>query len=185
MTHKRAESSGRRRVLLICGLPGTGKSTVANDLHAILGWPIVSTEVMRSRLFDRKAASQDVDFSDIELQVVYRAVAVVSEYLSSEGINVIVEGVFRSREQRNLVLDVAARLGLNVTKVVLRGNEREILSRLAKRQSHANVAPAGPRAFRQIKRGFEPVQRDFLAYNTTREAMSEICLSILREIENG
>ena len=70
-------------VLLICGLPGTGKSSLASMLHNVLGWPVVSTEVMRSRLFAHAATKQDIDFSDEELRIVYKAICITTEFLMS------------------------------------------------------------------------------------------------------
>jgi aminoglycoside phosphotransferase family enzyme/predicted kinase len=41
---------GRVRVVLVGGAPGTGKSTVARAVSAALGWPMISSDVVRKRL---------------------------------------------------------------------------------------------------------------------------------------
>ena len=172
-------------VVLICGLPGTGKSSIASMLHDFLGWSVVSTEVMRSRLFDYTVDKHDIDFSDDELCIVYKIVCIMTEFLVRKKLSVIVEGVFRSKKQRNSILNISENLGAIVVKVFLTGSDMEIMHRLKVRLEAGNIAPAGPRTFRSIKKRFEPVESDYLIYDTTKTMLEEVAESIVSEIRRG
>lgn len=157
-------------ILLLCGLPGTGKSTVAKHIHKRLGWPVLSTENFRARLFDYASSKDDVDFTEEELRVVYKAIALTTEMLISHSSSVIVEGVFRSTEQRKLITELELRCKARCMKVVLYGNDGIIRDRLIYRKNVGDVAPAGPKSYAKIKRSYEPVDPDYLAFDTTSDS---------------
>ncbi|HYJ13735.1 MAG TPA: ATP-binding protein [Thermomicrobiales bacterium] len=43
---------GRPTLAVICGLPATGKSTLAGELHKETGWPLLSKDEFKELLFD-------------------------------------------------------------------------------------------------------------------------------------
>ena len=87
-------------LFLIIGLPGTGKSTLANYLSQKMNASILSTELFRSFLFNKKGTNKDIDFSKTELEIVYNSISYIVAQLSHINNNLIVEGVFRNNSQR-------------------------------------------------------------------------------------
>ena len=97
----------------------------------------------------------------------------------------IVEGVFRSRKQRDLILNICENTGSRVVRILLTGDDKEIMRRLKLRQEARNIAPAGPRTFSYIKKRFEPVDSNYLTYDTTKTTLTEVVDSIVTEIQSG
>lgn len=117
-------------LILICGLPGSGKTTVAKQL-----------EVSRSALRfcpDEWIASILADVTDtVELDRLRTPVESVQWEVAKRslvlGINVILENGFWSREERLRYRAEAEALGARVELIYLHVDRDELLRRLSKR----------------------------------------------------
>lgn len=84
-------------VIWLTGLPGSGKSTVANalkDLHS--DFIILSMDEMR------KLVTPNPTYSDSERDIVYRAIVFLAKILSDNGLNVIIDATGNLRKWREL-----------------------------------------------------------------------------------
>jgi len=171
-------------LILICGLPGTGKTSVAQSIQNELQWPIVSTEVIRSRLFNKIPEKQDIDFTLNEIEIVYETTCLIAEFLTLAHTSVIVEGVFRSEQYRRKIDDLCIDKGTEIIKVYLTGNIKSIQNRLGKRQKQANIAPAGPKTVLKIQNEYEPIDPSFMIFDSTTCSITKIVKSILKVIND-
>jgi predicted kinase len=104
----------RHRLLILCGIPGAGKSTLAH--RAVERWDAVSfaSETFAETL-GAAARTASGDLSKEAITHAYSAMAsAVADALSSHSL-VIAVGSFRSEEQRRRFRDIATSAGANVT----------------------------------------------------------------------
>ena len=130
---------GRPSVVVVCGLMGTGKSTLARSAADALGATLLQTDRVRSRYLGRSATPAAYGrglYSPANLGKVYDALLRESAELLEWGRPVVLDGTFLARRQRRQVVDLARRHGSSVSFVRCQAPREVMLSRLAKR--HAN-----------------------------------------------
>ena len=169
-----------KSVILIIGLQGSGKSTLAHYLARQAESIILSTEVVRGAIFDKRPSlGTDEDFSALELSVTYRAINHFFSLLANSPINIIVEGVFRKESQRQFLLPNKS--CDNVVKVYLHCPDFVAEERLNMRQWQNTVAPAGVKCYNSTKYQFEVPPEDYLSFDTSKNSIEEIARAIIKK----
>ncbi|MBZ6497183.1 AAA family ATPase [Natrinema longum] len=176
-------TSNRSRVILFTGLPAGGKSTIANSVGRVFTQPVISSEDIRSNLFEIGPQSSDRDFSPRELKIVYRAIGLCVRLQLSSGVGVsIVDGVFRDSDQRQMIFDIADDFDSEVYVFHIVCEEETALERLERRSQQSTTAPAGPDTYHKLKEEFiHPSHENLVEINTTEQSISE---SVHKVIDN-
>ena len=172
-----------KTVILICGLPGCGKTSLSQALNKTLNFPVLSTEGLRAKIFNYSCVKQDKDFSKEELQITYKTISVLADLLLNQNLSIIVEGVFRSDVQRKLITDLRSNGLFRFIKVFLHGRDEEIIKRLELRMEIGSIAPAGSKSYYKIKDNFELVDSEYLKFDTTVYSTNEISEIIINLID--
>jgi predicted kinase len=94
-------------LIAMCGLPGSGKSTVADDLGRRRGWPVLSVDPVEAAI--RRAGVAPGQPVGLAAYVVVEAVA---EHLLTLGQTVVVDAVNDVPEARGQWLALAERRGV-------------------------------------------------------------------------
>ncbi|MGH7987916.1 MAG: AAA family ATPase [Candidatus Binataceae bacterium] len=142
--------SGNKYALVICGLSGTGKSTLAAALSRRLALPVISSDRIRKILpssespeigaYGRGLYSEDFN------RRTYDAMLAQARRRLTEGDSVILDATFRNKAERRAVTELATSIGARILFVECRAEEREIIRRLDERErrggelSDANAA---------------------------------------------
>lgn len=92
-------------VVWVTGLPGSGKSTVARDMSAIIEKKGIHVKVLELDEI-RKVLTPNPAYSEEERAIVYAAIAYMAKILADEGVNVIIDATANLEKYR----DVAAKL---------------------------------------------------------------------------
>lgn len=142
-------------MVLVFGLPGTGKTTLARKLSKVLGCVRISTEEVRAILCEETKVRLDKDFSENELRRAYAVVFYIADLLLSNGIPVILDGVFRSELQRRSAKRVARQSGAPMLCVMTTCSSATAKRRLKMRKERGTVSPAGPKTYDLLKKEFE------------------------------
>jgi aminoglycoside phosphotransferase family enzyme/predicted kinase len=140
------DGRGRPGVVLVGGLPGTGKSTLARDLAARAGLTVIRSDEVRKELAGR--AGQDSaaapfgeglytpEWDDrTYAECLRRADAIVYE-----GGRALVDATFREEARRRLFLDAALRWGVASCLLLCRADPGVVRARLANRRGDASDA---------------------------------------------
>ncbi|MGD9723130.1 MAG: AAA family ATPase [Pirellulales bacterium] len=141
------EAPQRRPCLLvIVGLPGTGKSTLAADLAARAGCEVIRSDVVRKELAGAApAASQAAPFGEgiytpEWTERTYDECRRRAEQLLFEGRRVIVDASFNSEAQRQTILEAAIHWGVPPLILECTADAAVVRARLAARTGDASDA---------------------------------------------
>jgi aminoglycoside phosphotransferase family enzyme/predicted kinase len=145
-------------VLLVCGPPASGKSTLARALAQITGLRTVNTDVVRKQLHgvDPTATLPDDAYTDDITRQVYEAVgARAAEAVDGDG-GVIVDATARSVRERT-----ALRAGLDgrgpIRAIVCSADRETLRARAEARLRDAGrVSDAGPEVAAALADAFDP-----------------------------
>ena len=174
-------------LIIVCGLPGTGKSTLAKHLSSDLGGEILRTDIIRrelfkdasleevlkaedpmqydlERIFDRQRSIPDYYQRMIWKQkmMVYDELIRRAEALLLRRSNVILDGTFYKRSLRERIYAVSKRLNVPAYLIECVCPERAIKERLRERRnvrdSVSNVRKM--QIYYKVKRSYEPPTSD-------------------------
>lgn len=136
------------RLIVVCGLSGTGKSTVAGKLVDMLGARWLSTDRVRKARFGlspTERSSRPDLYSDETTEWVYAEIlAAARQTLVDEQITVVLDGTYRASRHRDAVLQLGEQLGCRVDFMVCTLPNDIARARIADRESAGtDVSDAG------------------------------------------
>lgn len=142
-------------LVLVCGLPGTGKSTVAERVAERLPARLLRTDVVRKELF------AEPTYTTEESAAVYNELFQRARDLLDSGEHVVLDATFRRAALRKRAANVAAdtETGFHLVRVVC--SESVVRERIRKRQRHEDdESDANFAVYKQLKHEFEPIKHD-------------------------
>ena len=150
-------------LVLVCGLPATGKSTVSRNIARKLKAAVLSTDIIRKQLFRRPTYSSE------EKRLIYKAMFLVAEYLLRSDRNVVLDGTFYRHSLRGQVYNVTKRTGAKLAIVECRASNNNIKRRMGRRAKRKNApSDADYEIYKKIKTDFEPIKRKHLVLDTSK-----------------
>ncbi|WP_434084172.1 AAA family ATPase [Halorarius litoreus] len=121
-------------LVVVCGLPGAGKTTVSEAVADRLDAPRLRTDVVR------KAVLDDPDYTPEETRQVYAALLDrARETVDREGAAVL-DGTFKYERQREAARETAAELGVPFRLVKVECSEAVVRERIAAREGDESDA---------------------------------------------
>jgi adenylylsulfate kinase len=117
-------------VMWFTGLPGCGKTTIADKVLTILSEKGISARVLQLDEI-RRAITPEPKYTEEERDIVYASLAYMGKLLADEGINVIIDATANRRRYR----DSARRLIPNFAEVFIRAPLSVCMEREAKRKA--------------------------------------------------
>jgi aminoglycoside phosphotransferase family enzyme/predicted kinase len=162
-------------LILIGGLPGTGKSTLAKALETLAGFSVIRTDLVRRELAEaagrkRQAGNYGAGiYSEEFTEETYRECVRRAEAGLFEGQRIVIDATFRTEAWRSRFLGLALRWGVPGLFLVCQADPALIKRRLDHRQNDASEADWA--IYVETARRWEP-----LAPETERHA---------REIDTG
>ncbi len=139
------EEPGRRPCLvLVGGLPGTGKSTLALGLAEHAGFTVLRSDVVRKELAGVRAEAPagfgEGIYSPEWTERTYAEMLRRAEGLLFEGRRVLVDASFRAEGHRRAFLQAAARWGVPAVLLLCRAEPETVRTRLQARRGDASDA---------------------------------------------
>ncbi|MFZ1982831.1 MAG: AAA family ATPase [Desulfatitalea sp.] len=148
---------------LVCGMPATGKSTVAEALAKHLDVAVLQSDVVRKELFGYKALEAQVNpfeegiYSKHASGLTYGRLLLLAQEQLAQGRAIILDATFGSRRRREEAVRLARDMDAGVIFIECTCSEATIKARLAARESRQGVSDARRHHFEQFKAAFEPL----------------------------
>lgn len=178
----------RPLLLAVGGIIGSGKSTVASGLGDALTAPIVATDHTRkhwlgvSPTTSLRESEWPGAYSPQMSERIYGEVLRRAAGVLDSGRPVIIDGSFRSREQRGRARLLARELRVPFLFVECRASSEDCRARLRRREEQAHVSDARIDLLDEFARRFEPVEelgpQEHIVVDTSRSSVAET----LREV---
>jgi predicted kinase len=174
-------------LVVLAGLPGVGKSTLAQALASRLGALVVDKDVIRDAIFP----PSEVDYSDpqnaLSTDVAYMVIAYILER-DPEKLIVFDGKPFSRQAQRETAREVAERAGSGLRLIHCVAPDevvRERLEREAARDPRTLVADRTYAKYLRIKAAFEPIAMPHLVLDTTASLKEQVaaCARFLADEE--
>jgi aminoglycoside phosphotransferase family enzyme/predicted kinase len=133
-------------LLLVAGLPGTGKSTLAQGLSQHAGFPVIRSDVVRKELAgirtDEKTPPhlRETIYTPEWTERTYAECLHRAERLLGEGKRVVVDATFHTEAQRRPFFNAALRWGVPGGMLVCRADPEVLRQRLASRKHDVSDA---------------------------------------------
>jgi aminoglycoside phosphotransferase family enzyme/predicted kinase len=133
-------------LVAVCGLSGSGKTTVARHLVEHLGAVCVRSDIERKRLAGLVSTARRGDeigtglYAASATQATYQRMEQVATTIIDAGFPAIVDATFQRRSDRNSLAVTAARSGARFALVLCEAPSRTLQSRIAARRDRDNDA---------------------------------------------
>jgi predicted kinase len=148
-------------LILICGLPATGKSTVARKLSKALDGEVLRTDIVRRRLIKKPTYSEE------EKDLIYQTVFLIADFLIKHDVNVVIDGTFYKDSLRKKALEIAKKRGKRFFLIQTSCPEDIVLRRLENRKRNLkSPSDADIRVYYKIKDRFEQINEDNILVET-------------------
>jgi len=154
-------------LVLVCGLPATGKSTVSRNIAKKLKATILSTDIIRKQLFSNPT------YAGEEKKLIYKTMFLIVEYLLRSDRNVVMDGTFYKSSLRHQVYNISKKTGTRIAIIECRAQNNNIKRRMNRRSKRKNdPSDANYNIYTKIQKEFEPIKRKHLVLDTSKSRQS-------------
>ena len=145
-------------VVLICGLPGVGKSVISKKLGSHLKAVVLSTDKIRKELIENPT------YSNKEKKQIYDVMILLAKYLHQANTSCILDATFSKDTFRKQVKKKIGISGSHFKVVECICPEELIISRLKSRKN--DYSDADVTVYKKMKKIYEPVKGKHIEVNT-------------------
>jgi predicted kinase len=146
-------------IILFCGLPGVGKTTLAASVAKKTGATLLSSDKIRKELIKYPT------YASTEGRLIYDVLMLLTKYLNAAGIDCILDATFNRERSRK---EVENRLRLNQVQLYViecTCPEGVVFERLRNRKN--DFSDADYSVYAKMKNIYEPVQGRHLDVDTS------------------
>lgn len=164
----------KQKLIIICGLPGVGKTTVAHALAHRINAVVITSEKVVDELFrNTRHNHTDKDWTHRELAQGYNELFSREERALKAGHTVIVEGSFRFDRQRRRAIAIADKLSIPHMVISVTCPVNIMKKRLEKRFK-TTKHQFGYQAHLAVKKVYEKVKRPDMVLDASAERRPQI-----------
>ena len=163
MAHGYATAFNRPILWVVCGLPASGKSTIARALAAVVDANVIRSDVIRKKLFSGSPAPIDPTvygagmYSALASEATYERMFALAQEDLKKGKSVIIDATFHRASRRTQTLRLATSRQATPVFVECRAAEATLAERLLKRETEPSVSDARLIHLEAFKKRFEPI----------------------------
>jgi predicted kinase len=168
-------------IILFSGLPGVGKTRLANELAPLINAIVLSTDKIRKELISNPTYTRE------EKELIYNVMLLLTRYLhNAAGLNCILDATFNTKESRKKArekLETISPEQIYIVECIC--PEDIVISRLKARKGN-DYSDADIDIYRKMKQVYEPVEEEqrHIVADTSRDPKinaEEIKTRIFRE----
>lgn len=155
---------------MVCGLPGTGKSTVAKFISGEIGAELLRTDMIRKKIFSDSRYFEygsKKEFPEKERDLVYDEMFKQMAIFFKEGKNVVLDATFHKKELRDKAAEIAEKSGVKIEIIEVTCPEWLVKKGMTERvEKQKGASTAGFEIHLKYKKIFEPIEREHLTVDT-------------------
>lgn len=170
------EASEPRMIVIVAGLPGSGKSFFAERLAARLGYTHINSDRVRRSLHVSGR------YSITDKLIVYKEMLAQTTRSVSENKGVVVDATFYHHSMREMFVRLADGFHLPVRVIELTANEHVARERLQKprRYSEADFS-----VYQKLRDEFEEITMPHLTLESTNDNLDEMLKTAIIYLNSG
>ena len=146
-------------IVIVCGLPGVGKTTFAKKLAPLINATVLSTDKIRKELISLPTYEKE------ERRLIYDVMVLSAKYLHNSGANCILDATFNREESRTEVKKKLRIQDREFFVIECTCPENIIISRLKERKN--DYSDAGVEVYQKMKKIYEHVKEKHITIDTT------------------
>lgn len=162
-------------IIIVFGLPGSGKSFFASKLAGKLKIKYVNSDVIRKELFAIRLYSPEE-----KMQVYNEMIREMKTAVQSQQ-SVILDATFYKKSIRQKMIESALDLDEKIIFIEVTAEEKIAKERLAKERPYSE---ADYSVYLKLKKEFEPLENDHLVLESGRDNIEEMLSEAMTYIEN-
>jgi len=153
----------RPALWVVCGMPASGKSTIADELAGILGVNVLRSDRIRKDLFGLKSAGpvnlpfEEGIYSKGAGALTYGKLLLLAQEEIEKGASVILDATFSSEHHRREAVLLAANQDANIIFIECAAPENVMIARIIRRETEPCISDARLDHLEQFKKRFEPL----------------------------
>ncbi|HEU5172882.1 MAG TPA: AAA family ATPase, partial [Nitrososphaeraceae archaeon] len=147
-------------IIIVCGLPGTGKTFLARKLSKKINAVLLSTDKIRKEII------QKPKYSLWERALVYNVLFLIAKYLLSAGTNCILDGTFNRKISRDEAIEKLDSERNDIYIIECICPEDIIFSRLQSRKR--DYSDADISVYLKMKKFYEKMSEKHLTIDTSK-----------------
>ena len=124
-----------KQIILLCGLPLSGKTTLGKKLSARLKIPFLDIDEIRHALFQNPPEEMESEQDRFQMEVSYKALFYIIEVLTKLGHSFIIAAIFSREERQKRAIEI---LGIETKVVHCFAPEQVIKRRIIEREERRN-----------------------------------------------
>jgi predicted kinase len=163
-------------IIIVFGLPGSGKSYFASRLAKRLEAKYVSSDVIRKDLFIHRKYTQE------EKMKVYDAMIKEMKKAVQQDENVVLDATFYKESIRDRFNEAAKVFKERIIFIEVRADQRIIIERVSLRREDSD---ADYSIHLRIKKVFEPLESEHLIVQSTQENIKEMMYKAINYIQTS
>lgn len=174
---------GQPALVMLCGLPGTGKSTLARELARALPAVIIESDRVRQRLFVPPTYSAE------ESQRVHQVCHILMGWYLRHYYHVIYDATNLYEHHRGMVYHLARRSGARLVVAEVTASQATVRERLAPRQrgdlaghGEEDYSDADWEVYLRMRRRAEPIQHEHLTLDTSDGDLERAVSQVLEAV---
>ena len=171
------EAVARPALVVVSGLPGTGKSYFCARLAERVPLAVLESDVLRQVLFPVPTYSADESFR------LFQAIHHLIEQLLKRGVRVVLDATNLSERYREYLYSIADRLSARLILVQVEAPPEMVQARLRRRVKERNGASEADWAvYERMSTTVEAIHRQHYVLDTSRD-ITPVLDKIVKEIE--
>ena len=162
-------------IILICGYPGVGKTTLAHELAPFINAVVLSTDKIRKEFIDTP------NYGEEEKRTVYKIFILIAKYLHKAGIHCILDATFYNQKSRE---DVKTKLNLRNDEYKIIEcicPEELVISRLTDRRN--DYSDADISIYQKIRKIYDPIKEKHITVNTS-QSLKKTIPEVVNRLQN-
>jgi len=172
------EPVAKPALIVVSGLPGTGKTYFCRQLTQRLPSVILESDVLRKTLFPSP------DYSSPESSRLFQAIHLLIERLLKRGTPLVLDATNLSERYREHLYSIAYRLDVRLILVRVEAPPEVVRERLKARQegvNRVNKSDADWAVYQKMKSSVQKIRRNHFAVDTSRD-ITPVMDKIVREV---